>query len=114
VWAIGEDHKPNITGCGFTPPPDTCQIAGGLNAQFVITVHAFISLMSGSHDICVNFLKVTIAPIISANHKTLHLQILSLCFIHKTVKPAHEITYIKQSPVLKGQICSCPVIENFI
>jgi hypothetical protein len=55
---------------------------------------------------------MTIAPIISANHKTLHLQILSLCFIHKTVKPAHEITYIKQSPVLKGQICSCPVIEN--
>ena len=89
MWAIGEDHKPNITGCGFTPPPDTCQIAGGLNAQFVITVHAFISLISGSHDICGNFLKVTIAPIISANHKTLHLQILSLC-----------VSYIKQSNLL--------------
>jgi hypothetical protein len=51
VWAIGEDHKPNITGCGFPLPPDTCQIAGGLNAQFII----------------------------SANHKTFHLHKDNIC-----------------------------------
>ena len=31
-----------------------------------------------------------------------------------TVKPAHTVTSIKQSPVLKGHHFSCPVIYNFI
>jgi hypothetical protein len=31
-----------------------------------------------------------------------------------TVKPPHEVTSIKQSPVLKGHLFSCPVIEHFI
>ena len=29
-----------------------------------------------------------------------------------TVKPAHVVTSIKQSAVLKGQLFSCPVIEK--
>jgi hypothetical protein len=31
-----------------------------------------------------------------------------------TVKPARAVTSIKQSPVLKGHIFSCPVVEHFI
>jgi hypothetical protein len=31
-----------------------------------------------------------------------------------TIKPAHEVTSIKRSPVLKGHFFSCPVMENFI
>ena len=31
-----------------------------------------------------------------------------------TIKPAHMVTSIKQSPVLKGDYFSCSVIENFI
>jgi hypothetical protein len=31
-----------------------------------------------------------------------------------TVKPAHVVTSIKQSSVLKDHLFSCPVIENFI
>ena len=34
-------------------------------------------------------------------------------FLH-TVKPAHAVTSIKESPVLKRHFFSCPVIENLI
>jgi len=31
-----------------------------------------------------------------------------------TVKPTRVVTYINQSPVLKGHIFTCLVIENFL
>ena len=31
-----------------------------------------------------------------------------------TVKPAHAVTSIKQSPVFKGHLFSCPAIEHYI
>jgi len=37
-----------------------------------------------------------------------------MIFLAYTVKPAHAVTSIKQSHVLKGHLCSYPVIENFI
>ena len=39
---------------------------------------------------------------------------LSILVEKNPVKPAHMVTSIKQSPVLKGSPFSCPVIENFI
>ena len=39
--------------------------------------------------------------------------IVILFFIH-TVKLDHVVTSIDQSPVLKGHLFSCSVIENFI
>ena len=50
---------------------------------------------------------------LTLDHNTISIWIEDYLIFISTVKPAHVVTSIKQSPVLKGHLF-CPVIENFI